>query len=102
MRCGGIGECRAVSVLDTIAAPNEGSARARLLSGRALVYEALAQWPEALADYNAALAEAVSAGYEQARGCRLLLGISQNRAKSSHLDVFNTHASQAPRLTPCD
>lgn len=56
---------KAVSVLDTIAAPNEGSARARLLSGRALVYEALAQWPEALADYNAALAEAVSAGYEQ-------------------------------------
>jgi hypothetical protein len=85
-----IGERRAVSVLDNLAAPNEGSARARLLSGRALVYEALAQWPEALADYNAALTEAVSAGYERARGCRRLLRVVLYSSTSPRLDGFNT------------
>jgi hypothetical protein len=59
-------------VLDKMGAADEGSARARLLSGRALAFEALSRWPEALADYNAALVQAVAAGYEQARRPRPL------------------------------
>lgn len=41
----------------------DGAAEARLRSGRALAYEGLSRWTEALADYDAAISAAAAAGF---------------------------------------
>jgi tetratricopeptide (TPR) repeat protein len=52
----------ALALVGSAAEPDAGAA-ARLRAGRALAYEGLARWADALADYDAALAAAAASGF---------------------------------------